>query len=242
MGKLEGQIERVPSAISQQLFSQSKEYLDSGNTTAAINSFQFASELLVNAKNKKVPVGPNYFDEVSHQLRVLNSVPELAEKVHSARQELADYRSALQPPVPIAPNGTTITKSIDPSELNNFTSFTLTGPGEFFADKRIVKSLDGGSVIAHLILRGASPGVYQSIEGFHWIDITFINVLIKYGAGDMELRNVRFVNCTFEVVPSERGSQVLEYAILSKPDDLVLGQKTQSSLDPGIWNLFKFGI
>ena len=48
-----------------------------------------------------------------------------------------------------------------------------------------------------------------------WVNVIFENVNIVYKGGPLRLRNVRFVNCTFEVPSSPMGDQLLNIAILA---------------------------
>ena len=47
------------------------------------------------------------------------------------------------------------------------------------------------------------------MDGFHWLNgITFVNMRIRYNGGEVELRNVRFVNCSFEIANNLRALQL----------------------------------
>ena len=42
------------------------------------------------------------------------------------------------------------------------------------------------------------PDASQTLDGTHWLGVTFVNMRIRYKGGEVELQNVRFINCTFE--------------------------------------------
>jgi hypothetical protein len=58
------------------------------------------------------------------------------------------------------------------------------------------------------------------LDGIHWHDIVFIGAHIIYYGGDLDLQNVRFVNCTFEIrtpeQPPVRANRFLDYAALQE--------------------------
>jgi hypothetical protein len=62
----------------------------------------------------------------------------------------------------------------------------------------------------------------QVLDGVHLTNVIFIDLRIVYRGGPVFLKNVVFVNCTFNVEQSEKGSQFLEAEALGKTD-LILG-------------------
>jgi hypothetical protein len=57
-------------------------------------------------------------------------------------------------------------------------------------------------------------GGYQTLDGMGWQDVTFIGTAIRYYGGPVELKNVRFINCTFLSPPVPTATQFLDYAAL----------------------------
>jgi hypothetical protein len=51
-------------------------------------------------------------------------------------------------------------------------------------------------------------GASQTLDGIHWKDVTFINTRLRYEGGQVSLRNVRFVRCTFGFSADERGARL----------------------------------
>jgi hypothetical protein len=56
----------------------------------------------------------------------------------------------------------------------------------------------------------------QVLDGIDWENTVFINARIIYRGGPVDLKNVLFVNCTFDVPSSPRGDSLLNMAILNK--------------------------
>jgi hypothetical protein len=75
------------------------------------------------------------------------------------------------------------------------------------------------------IFRGGA----QVLDGIYWDNVTFVRTLISYKGGQVFLRNVRFVECTFNVVNEPRGDQFLDFAARKLPQ-LVIG--TENDLPP----------
>jgi hypothetical protein len=82
------------------------------------------------------------------------------------------------------------------------------------------RSLDRDPVIIKgPILIGAT----QTLDYINWEDVTFVNTHIRYKGGPVRLRNVRFVNCTFDFPNNDIGAKMAEYAAL-EPKSLSLPQ------------------
>jgi hypothetical protein len=47
----------------------------------------------------------------------------------------------------------------------------------------------------------------QRLDGPHFQDVTFVNCKILYSDGFLDLQNVRFINCTFDVFPENTGKE-----------------------------------
>jgi hypothetical protein len=64
----------------------------------------------------------------------------------------------------------------------------------------------------------------QTLDDFVWEDVVFVGTRIRYKGGPLTLKNVRFVDCTFDV-PSSKGAPVLNYAMTGAPE-LTVGAAT----------------
>ena len=82
------------------------------------------------------------------------------------------------------------------------------------------RSLDQNpATVRGLILVGAT----QTLDYMTWEDVTFVNTHIKYLGGPVRLRNVRFVNCTFDFPTNNYGQQLAKYAALEPTQELRVG-------------------
>jgi hypothetical protein len=60
-------------------------------------------------------------------------------------------------------------------------------------------------------------GGAQLLDGVRWENVIFEGMHIRYNGGEVELLNVKFVNCTFEVNSTPRGREVVEFVALKSP-------------------------
>jgi hypothetical protein len=86
--------------------------------------------------------------------------------------------------------------------------------------------------VEDMTLVGGVAGVSQALDGIRWKNVNFVNIHIRYEGAEVLLSNVRFVNCTFDIVNDHRGELVTDYAILSVPKSLVISQSVASSFIP----------
>jgi hypothetical protein len=66
------------------------------------------------------------------------------------------------------------------------------------------RSADDTVRVENLTLAGAS----QTLDAIHWSNVTFIGTRLRYDKGPLDLENVRFVGCTFELPTDVRGSRL----------------------------------
>jgi hypothetical protein len=64
----------------------------------------------------------------------------------------------------------------------------------------------------------------QTLDGFVWQNVVFVNARISYRGGPVTLKNVRFVNCTFDTL-SKIGQPILNYAINLQPELILTGSR-----------------
>jgi hypothetical protein len=50
----------------------------------------------------------------------------------------------------------------------------------------------------------------QTLDRIQWTDVTFIHTRIKYFGGSLDLHNVRFVGCPFEIMSDANGDRLAE--------------------------------
>ena len=66
------------------------------------------------------------------------------------------------------------------------------------------RSLEDNVAVEKLTIAGAS----QTLDGIRWTDVTFVGTRVKYAKGQLDMENVRFVNCTFDFPADESGSRL----------------------------------
>jgi hypothetical protein len=72
-------------------------------------------------------------------------------------------------------------------------------------------------LVEDLTITGAS----QTLDGIRWHNVTFVGTRLLYAKGPLDLENVHFVNCTFELPPDDQGARLA--------DAIALGQTSFSS-------------
>jgi hypothetical protein len=199
----------------------------------AAKAINVASSLIATLRKEKRPADAQYFESAVssiNELRAKVRRPELAKAVYSTGASLAEYRSALEPAPPIA-GLTWLIATTDsengvgyiggPTHLNqvNF-DFTFIGQREAIKVVPPLKGLLSENVV---IENGYIKGGYNVLDGIHWSNVVFIGAHIIYRGGELELKNVRFVNCTFEVPDDDKGSQITNYASLETKELVIPG-------------------
>jgi hypothetical protein len=58
--------------------------------------------------------------------------------------------------------------------------------------------------VQNLTIEGAA----QTLDGIHWKNVTFVGVRVRYEDGEVDLRNVHFLRCTFGLTTDERGARL----------------------------------
>ena len=68
------------------------------------------------------------------------------------------------------------------------------------------RSLDDNVRVEGLTIAGAS----QTLDGIRWSNVTFVGTRLRYENGELELKNVRFVHCTFGFPSNDRGARLAD--------------------------------
>jgi hypothetical protein len=192
--------------------------------TMAAKATQAATSLIRTLQEEKRPATPVFFQS---SIEALNQItPKIRKASFQSRIALAEYRSALEPLV----TGTTFI--FTPMKHAIYER----GPGPHVYDHI---NYDFTNVSGNAIVLPKPPekanttfkssvikGGYQLLDGLHWINVTFVGTHISYNNGELDLQNVRFVNCTFEVpakaLPTPRAERLIDYAALQQ-DKLSFG-------------------
>lgn len=216
-------------------------------------AIRVADSLLAAVKKERRSADSEYFSTTLHAIDELNArIPGsgtqkdvLRELVHSTRISLAEYRSSLNA-VPSIPTQTapfppitgnvivTTTGTVYPVTTTiNLTPpkpLTIEGNGAVIdargmrSDQELIivatRSLDQNpAVFKDFVYIGAN----QTLDYITWENVTFVGTHIKYSGGPVRLKNVRFVNCTFDLPDTSAGAQVAEYAALESKKPLRVG-------------------
>jgi hypothetical protein len=192
-----------------------------------------ASILLVALRDKKKEADPNFFlstvaslDKISTNSR---STPEVVEASFKARTSLANYRSALEP-TPVGINVLKFEKMEHAATI--FPNFRITG-GNFEVSKVTGDAVEVGKLDPNIhqdkppalpyIEQALFQNGKQTLDNIEWVNVIFYNMHIRYNGGKLAMKNVTFINCTFEAPPTSRGAQVVDYAALQQTGALTIG-------------------
>ena len=222
-------LQLLPLEISKDLLSQALTDTKLGRLDRAERITETATAIIAKASTEKIQAPPDYFKgsiEALNSISYGTSSPSLLGTVQGARLMLANYRSALEP----LPAVTKEKKEFEGSyhagvgEQFNFSersTLVFIGPSEMIVPPLVRKFSINDVRIRNLVI--ATPtGASQTLDGIHWKDVIFVGAHIKYEGGDLDLQNVRFVNCTFDVIPSPKAQQFIDYAALAM-DKLEIG-------------------
>lgn len=159
-----------------------------------------AASLTSSLRASKTPAPPEFFRS---SIDALNALPAtLGASTFQARLALADYRSAIV-------------------SLPNQSAMHLTAAhdqecmphGKDYPNHLV----NGSAVLDHLNLI-SNNNCFLRLDNVRWHNVAFVNMRIRYYGGDLDLQNVLFVNCTFEITPapknSPRAQQLVDYAAL----------------------------
>lgn len=168
-----------------------------------------AAALVSELRKEKHPAPPAFFQS---SIEVLNqTIPRLKDASFAPLAAFAEYRSSLNAiPKSITPPG------LPPIALDDVSLDCNGIPGVIGIAAR------NPQVLGKTITNNAILNCTQILDGFAWVNVVFINTHIVYigtrgGGGPVVLRNVQFVNCTFEIHENDDDTkQLLEYAALNE--------------------------
>jgi hypothetical protein len=242
MSKIEGQLNVL---VAWRSIEDAARYTRSGNLEKASKSAKEAKTLISVAIQKRTPAPPDYFEESIAVLADTNTanLPRIASEIQAVRIALAEYRSVLQGPPNVNPVWVSVPLwqgRITQDIVNKRSVMRVTGslflmpgqgqgmysngPGAIINGSEIPdgRSLFVPSTKSLAINTNSVSGLVlvarnQALDGIHWNNVTFVNTHITYGGGDLDLRAVRFINCTFDAPATEHGQRLMEYAALLEP-------------------------
>ena len=190
-----------------------------GNITQAEVRVDRAAALVTAAKVRSETAPPDFFDAAITQLdRAFAAAPEnarLTEHATLMRIELAQLRSALEsaPAESHSPNKVSINSprsiaresTLDPASLGgNFLDAARMPSSAEILEPPFSRLFVDSVKVENLTLAGAA----QTLDGIHWRDVTFIGTRLRYQGGEVDLRNVHFVRCTFGFANGNRSARL----------------------------------
>ena len=213
LAKLDKHIGRVETAVRivgakqggdtktliDEALTVAKNASDSGRTESARTILDIANRLLQEQKASGEVPPQEFFESAAKQYHKFTKSPELADSAWAGTVKLAEYRSAIS----VVPPGIS---SVNIGHLE------MRGPFRYLKDGLI----SGPNAVS----MGGEKGFV--LDGFYLDNVVFENTNIIYKGGPVVLRNVRFVNCKFDVRKSPQSEQLLEAAI-KEPVNATIG-------------------
>ena len=170
----------------------------------AAKATQTATVLTAALRTAKTPAPPEFFQSSVDVLNEIGANPEVSKVAFTAKVALAEYRSAIVP----LPNRASMRTGV-PHELE------CMPPGNDYPNHLtdVSARLDTINLIS-------TNNCWQRLDNVRWHNIAFVNMRIRYLGGDLDLQNVLFINCTFEIKAaaqkSVRTQKLLNYAALDQ--------------------------
>jgi hypothetical protein len=228
-GKLENLLERLSSVegeikglLAQNSIRDSAKYAKEGKTGLSLKAAQQATSIFVSAAESKLPVSPGYFVDTIEMINGIARVspsPALSKGLQDARLSLARYRSSLLVGK-ITYSGKLTWNKMEHGIIAHHDSSRDVGyfdaskvTGEFITVAEKERTLANNIRYQGIIITGGT----QTLDGIHWLNVTFIGTHIIYRNGELDLNHVTFIGCTFEAPNTDRGIRFAEYASLLLP-------------------------
>jgi hypothetical protein len=223
-----------------------KNAAQAGHTENAKGIVAYANGLLARQIDSRIEASPQFFESAVQNYDSLAQSPLLEDSAYKGRFLLAEYRSALapQPKLPeklaVAPPGF----GVSPQAELQPNIYELYGPLYLRPGFSLIGN--GGTLRKHVIAGYAADldmiippanrweadrltisdinviDGRQSLDGFIWDNVTFVNMKIRYTGGTALLNNVRFVNCSFDLPPDNNGTSLANYVALARTNQLSL--------------------
>jgi hypothetical protein len=228
---INSKVDKLPSSISARLIDQSKQSASAGRFDEARHDLLLATSLIDAARTLKSKARPSYFEGASSSLKQIisgSSQTEIQQAAYKTLSSLAAYKTALEKPPEISGEEKAIERQVtDPSLWKGATVIRDFVHGDFLAGP-VVRKLSNNISVSGGVFIGEVPDASQTLDGIHWYNNVFVNMKIRYDGGEVELRDVRFINCTFEVAQNPRGLQ-MAYGIAATSLGAAISEKFQLS-------------
>lgn len=111
----------------------------------------------------------------------------------------------------LAPREVAANTKLNPASLgHNYLDATRMAESAEVLVPPATRSIRDNVLVEDLTIAGAS----QTLDGIRWHNVTFIGTRVLYAKGPLDLENVHFVNCTFELPPDDRGARLADAVAL----------------------------
>jgi hypothetical protein len=242
VGTLDAAVRIISSKQSNQTQELIQELLNSATASRdlpiAKKSIEIASQLTESLREKKQPAPPSFFQDAFNSASQ-SKRPELQKASFNVQRQLAEYRSTLQETPAIsrlmamisAGQGTEPDDDLTKGKgiYGVFSGPVNLQPGvNMVSDGAVLNGTPIGASLFHAPSKSIASNRItvsgfiifaqsQDLDGVIWKDVTFVNTHILYNGGDVELQNVKFINCTFDAPINEHGERLLQYAAVLEP-------------------------
>jgi|ERR1051326_1523370 hypothetical protein len=190
-------IEETQRLLLQKFPDLLPQYLNSANRKDASDKLRVATQVLNSAKAHKLQIPTSGLEQTNAALLLLGeNVPDTRSQAWSVAVQLADYRSFL--------NASMTTPSSPAGQTGECVK--MSGPGlqatftnDIFEDCR------------------------QTLDHGVWKNTRFVNSVIFYNGGPVELDGVTFENCIFHIADVPNARTFLSRVISSNPSTIKVG-------------------
>jgi hypothetical protein len=222
--------------LVNELLAQAKSDVTSGNLARAQKALSITPVLLANAKQRRTPANPYFFESSIKDLNALQADAHRAltvadstkvlQGIHVLRITLAEYRSILQPVIR-PPSGYIIVDVAALSRMPDADGFSID------ASRGIAYDLSGVPPGAKALLPRNPPfrsgleaenpqlpffvmNGSQELDNLEWINVVFLNMNLSYRGGFTKLKNVKFINCTFDFSETASSDELATHIALNR--------------------------
>jgi len=171
-----------------------QQAVDAGEVQLADTHIQRATQSLKRLTKARTPVPPSFFESASAKLEELRPAGLQNPDLYKAYVQLAEYRSVLV----TGPQYGGIGVDCNGGNVKE-------GIGGYPVWKGLIPSQ-----IGQVIRDGQVKNCPQYLDGIAWINERFVDSQIKYLGGAIYMKDVKFINCTFDIVQNEVGLRLLQ--------------------------------
>jgi hypothetical protein len=241
--RLSDRIDGIISQLAKDLIKQVKTDTLSGKSTKAKKEIALVSELISLSRQNNLKAPTEFFTDTILSLNDIASIPKVPPTIvadlRDIKFQLAEYRSSLNPPPPLPERAETLPRILQGLAVATYKGFTtmvlfpsvsLTSNGAAIDCRGMPPGQEISTVATRSPDQNLVPvsglifiGATQTLDYISWENVTFINTHIRYRRGPVRLRNVTFVNCTFDLPSDKQGAQLAEYAALEPQQELKVG-------------------